>query len=98
MGKLHSYTAPKQRIVHLVDIHDSLEELKDSDELVLMEADSLAVADSDAVKPTHSKADYLTWLEYYETNRVPRFITDYSQKKVKVLLDRRAQWYAEHEN
>ena len=88
----------KQRIVHLVSIHDSLEELKDRDEFVLMEADSLAVADSGAVRPTHSKEDYLTWLDYYETYRVPKFITDYSKEKVKTLLAHRAQWYLEHEN
>ncbi|HET7528708.1 MAG TPA: HD domain-containing protein [Candidatus Saccharimonadales bacterium] len=89
------YLSPyqKQRIIHLVAVHDDLDALKDPDELVLMEADTLGVADVNATTPTHSLDEYKQWLRKTEEKRVGHFITDYSKTKAHELLAERAEWY-----
>lgn len=88
--------AQKDRIVHLIAVHDKVAILKDTDELVLMEADTMGVADPTAAKPTHTRAEYEKWRKHTEEERVTRFITDYSKEKVKDLLDLREKYYLDH--
>ena len=83
----------KERIVHLVSVHDKLTELKDTDELVLMEADTLGATDINGLKPTHSYQEYLQWLDNTTANRITRFRTNYSKQKIKQLLLERARHY-----
>jgi HD superfamily phosphodiesterase len=86
----------KQRIIHLVSVHDKLNQLKDPDELVLMEADTLGVADPKAAMPTHTIPEYKNWLKIVEKQRISKFITKYSKQKVKELLNQRAIYYQKH--
>lgn len=87
--------AQKDRIVHLVSIHDKLASLTSIDELILMEADTLAATDSSAVQPTFNKKDYQKWLVHVHSERIDRFITDYSKHKVIELLQTRKIYYDE---
>lgn len=47
----------KNRIIHLISVHDKIEELKDLDELAFMEADTLGAIDVSRVKSTFTKQD-----------------------------------------
>ncbi len=86
----------KSRIVHLVAVHDQIDILKDRDEIALMEADTLSVADPRVVMPTHTKEEYERYLKIVEQDRISRFLTSYSKNLVRELLKLRADWYASH--
>jgi len=68
--------AQRERIVHLVSVHDKIEELKDRDEIVLMEADTLGAIDVSRVTPTF---DTETAIKYTNNDllkrRFPKFQT-----------------------
>lgn len=65
-----------ERIIHLVSVHDKVEELKDKDEIILMEADTLGVIDISRVKPTFDEKDIYQYTFRLNRNRFPRFETD----------------------
>ena len=90
------YLTPEQkaRIVHLVSVHDRLSELTDTDELVLMEADTLRATDIDATTPTHTYQEYVQWLENTKSQRETKFITTYSKQKMTELLQVRKRYYS----
>lgn len=59
--------AQQDRVVHLVWVHDRLEELKDLDEIILMEADTLGSIDVRRVKPTFDQEEEKNiWMDYIE--------------------------------
>jgi putative nucleotidyltransferase with HDIG domain len=68
--------AQRERIVHLVSVHDKIDELKDRDEIVLMEADTLGAIDISRVAPTF---DIETAIKYTNNDllkrRFPKFQT-----------------------
>ncbi len=64
-----------KRIIHLVSVHDRVEQLKDLDELVLMEADSLGAIDVDFVEPTYRGEEALDYLTTRMIKRRKRFVT-----------------------
>ncbi len=86
----------KRRAVHLVNIHDKLEDLKDKDELILMEADTLGALDVSLVKPTFNRDSNEKWLKVVRRKRLPRFITDHSKKEAKRLIKLRQKYYADN--
>lgn len=57
--EIQGFYTPQQRerIVHLVRIHDKLEAQREVDEFALMEADTLGAIDITRVKPTFDKED-----------------------------------------
>lgn len=63
--KLSNYFTREQiqRVIHLVAVHDKIEKLNAEDEIILMEADTLGMIDSDKVKPTFSYEDNKKFLE-----------------------------------
>lgn len=83
----------KQRIVHLVQRHDMLPILKDDDELILMEADTLGGLDVTKVKPTFDKESNDKYMKGVKTKRYPMFITDYSKKQFEKLYKLREVYY-----
>jgi hypothetical protein len=83
----------KERIMHLVGIHDRLKLLKDVDELVLMEADTLGGLDTDKIKPTVDNKSNEKFLRGVKELRMPLFITDYGKQKVKELIEKRKDYY-----
>ena len=83
-----------QRISHLVRVHDRVEELRDEDELLLMEVDTLGSLDTDRVKPTFSKSDNDEFLKNQIYNR--RFKYFVHQEAIKIgkdLVKKREYFY-----
>lgn len=77
----------KNRVVHLVSVHDRIEELNQLDELVLMEADTLGAIDVKRVTPTFD----LPNAQKYIANdllgrRVPKFKTDLGKQLFEQLF------------
>lgn len=83
----------KKRCIHLVTVHDSLAKLKDSDELVLMEADTLGGLDTNFVKPTFDFESNEKYMRGVKERRAPKFITEFGKKAVKTLIKRRTDYY-----
>ena len=75
-----------KRILHLVGMHDYLDEIVESDEQILFEADSLGQIDVDRVKSTWGDKDYKKFINHYKQNRAPRFKTETGIKFRDVLL------------
>lgn len=84
----------KARVVHLVSVHDKLNELKDIDELILMEADTLGAADISMVGTTFDYASNLRWTLGVLRKRAPQFITDYAKSEIGRLLAEREKYYS----
>jgi HD superfamily phosphodiesterase len=62
-----------ERVTHLVAVHDKLGQLKDEDEILLMEADTLGALDVERVAPTFSKEDNARYVEESIMRRRPLF-------------------------
>jgi len=86
-------TDQKQRCVHLVAVHDKLDKLKEIDELILMEADTLGALDVNLVKPTYDKVSNSKYIDGVRKKRIPKFITDYSKIIVNKLIQMRINYY-----
>lgn len=66
----------RERVVHLVSVHDKIEELREIDEIALMEADTLGAIDVARVKPTFDKVNVRKYIENDLTlRRYGRFLT-----------------------
>ncbi len=82
------------RAIHLVQIHDAINQLKDEDELLLMECDALGMLDVKRVTPTLSpeENEYFLRTSIYE-KRLPRFIHPIAKKIAQELLKEREKSY-----
>ncbi len=85
--------AQKARILHLVTVHDKKSDLKDADELVLMEADTLGGLDVDFAIPSFDEVGNSKYMKGTRETRLPLFITDYSKKRFEVLFKKREEYY-----
>lgn len=83
----------KKRVTHLVEIHDEVEVLKDPDEIVLMEADTLAGLDTQKVKPSFDKDSNVRYMESVRMKRYPLFMTNYGKKLFEKLYKLREKYY-----
>lgn len=91
----HHFTPEQtQAVAHLVRMHDRVEDLQTESELLLMEADTLGMLDTERVKPTFSKADNVGFLanEIYQ-RRLPRFIHPFAHEIASKLAKAREQYY-----
>ena len=86
----------KKRCVHLVSVHDDLDNLTDADELLLMEADTLGMLDVERVKPTFDIDSNTRFLNKVQTKRIPKFMTDFGKKMVAKLVYDRQEYYKLH--
>lgn len=86
-------TKQKARIKHLVFVHDRVEQLVDTDELILMEADTLGGLDIEYVKPTFNKESNERYMKGVIEGRLPKFVTEYSKKDAVRLIDARSGYY-----
>ena len=86
----------KVRIIHLVGIHDQLNLLKDTDEFILMEADTLGALDTDRIVPFSDKESSDRYLQGVEKKRKPLFITNYGKSKLQELYKKRLEYYRHH--
>jgi len=90
--RLNNYFTDQQkmRIIHLVAVHDQVRELKDEDELLLMEADTLGMLDVERVTPTLSPADEKRFMEHsIEKLRLPRFVHEEAKEIAEELVEKR---------
>ncbi|QQS39124.1 HD domain-containing protein [Candidatus Woesebacteria bacterium] len=83
----------KRRVEHLVRVHDNLDILQDTDELVLMEADTLAGLDVKSVKPSFDAVSNARYMRSVYTKRYPLFITDYALDLFAKLFKQRQDYY-----
>lgn len=81
------------RVVHLVSVHDKVPELRDLDELVLMEADTLGAIDLAKVTPTFNYDDAMRYIESVHIRRIPRFMTDLGKKYVSELMPKFEEYF-----
>lgn len=83
----------KDRAVELVRNHDKISGLKETDELVLMEADTLAALDVEKVPPTMKPESNSSYMESVRRRRIPKFISEYGKKEVEKLFKLREKYY-----
>jgi len=83
----------KSRCIHLVAIHDKKFELKDTDELILMEADMLSGLEVNTGKPVFDAKSNKKFMKVMLTARIPKFITSFSKIKAKKLIKARENYY-----
>jgi hypothetical protein len=84
----------KARAIHLVAVHDKKFELKDTDELVLMEADMLSALSIGGEKPKNDIVWNAKFMEAMKTTRIPKFITEYGKREAARLVKEREAYYA----
>lgn len=82
----------KLRAVYLVGIHDKLSELKDNDELALMEADSLGGMDPEVMGVFADNESEERYLTKSRNLRFSKFITEYSKQEYERLYQKRISW------
>lgn len=93
---LSSFFSKKQieRVSHLVKVHDQIEALKEEDEIILMEADTLGMLDVKRVKPTFSKTENKLFMEReIYGRRLLHFKHAYALKVARRLAKAREQYY-----
>ncbi|MEK7629880.1 MAG: hypothetical protein AAB432_00655 [Patescibacteria group bacterium] len=83
----------KERICHLVLVHDNLEKLNQKDELVFMEADTLGQLDITRATPTFNKKDNEKYMTKTLKTRISRFVTPFAKKKAEELFWLRKEHY-----
>jgi hypothetical protein len=83
----------KAHVVHLVAVHDKKFELKDVDELVLMEADMLSALYIGGEKPKNDVVWNAKFMEAMKTTRLPKFITEYGKREAARLVKEREEYY-----
>lgn len=94
-NEIFSYLTSKQkeRIIHLVSVHDKVPELEDDDELILAEADVLSGLDVTGDKSTFDHESNKRYMESVARRRIPRLMTDFSKREVGRLLEARIAYY-----
>jgi len=83
----------KLRCIHLVAIHDKKFELKDTDELVLMEADMLSALQISVGKPSFDAESNQRFMEKFLASRLPKFITEFGKNEAQKLIQVREEYY-----
>lgn len=86
-------TEQKERVVHLVAVHDNINSLLDIDEIVLMEADTLGGLDSNRVKPSFDTSSNDRYMDGVKRKRYPLFKTEYGKKMFDILYALRQSYY-----
>lgn len=96
---LFSFLTDKQkdRAIHLVAVHDKKFEIKDVDELVLMEADMLSSLDINTAKPKFDAESNKKFMQAMLATRIPKFITKFSKREAERLIEARKIYYSENE-
>ncbi|MBN1169127.1 HD domain-containing protein [Candidatus Woesebacteria bacterium] len=86
----------KQRISHLVFVHDKLDLLKKTDELLLMEADTLGGLDVNFIKPTFDEKSNERYMQEVKRKRFKLFISKYGKKQFQTLYKLRENYYKDN--
>lgn len=84
---IHFSEEQKERIVHLVSVHDKIEDLTGDDEIALMEADTLGAIDISRVATTFNKESAMKYIEKdLMGRRYLKFKTEIGKKYFAELL------------
>lgn len=84
----------KQQVAHLVSVHDKVEELQTDAEILMMEADTLGMLDTDLVKPTFSKEDNDRFIEKeVKQRRALKFKHAVAKENLDTLISKRENYY-----
>ncbi len=76
----------KEEIIRLIGIHDKLSELSSFNELLVMEADSLAQIDLERVSHDSNYGNLLIFLDSFKKKRAVRFFSETGKKYLSELL------------
>lgn len=79
LEKLKFSSEEKEKIIHLISVHDKLDELSTRDELLVLEADSLGQIDP-SVGNNFGEEEFAKYVKIFEEKRVPKFITRTGKK------------------
>ena len=82
-----------ERVVHLVFVHDRLDQLESEDEVALAEADTLGALDIERVKPSFNKADNEKYMKELMRKRWPVFKHAVAVQAYNDLLKKREGYY-----
>jgi len=74
LSKLNFSPEEIEKIVYLISVHDKLDDLKSRDELLVLEADSLAQIDP-FVGNTFGEEEFAKYVKIFEERRAPKFVT-----------------------
>jgi hypothetical protein len=83
-------------VVHLVNVHDEVEELQIAEELLLMEADTLGMLDVSFVTPTFTAQENLRFVQNEViSRRFPKFTHPFARLSGEILLQTRLKYYGQ---
>ncbi|MFA5961685.1 MAG: HD domain-containing protein [Parcubacteria group bacterium] len=88
----------KARIIHLVAVHDKKFEIKDVDEIILMEADVLSGLDINTKKQILDAKSNEKFMDSMLNIRIPKFITEFSKDQAKRLVKIRVNYFRKLKN
>ena len=94
------FTQPEVlRLTHIISVHDNIRELKNEDEVLLMECDALGMLDADQVPPTLSPKENKYFMKHsiYD-RRLPKFIHVEAKKIAQELIKKREEFYLNKNN
>jgi hypothetical protein len=89
--------AQKSRCVHLVAVHDKKFEIKEIDEIILMEADMLSGLDINTTKPILDAESNKFFMDSLLNIRIPKFITQFSKNEAKRLIQEREDYFKKNQ-
>jgi hypothetical protein len=69
-------------IVYLISVHDKLDDLKSKEELLVLEADSLAQIDP-IVGNSFGEEEFAKYVSIFDRRRAPKFVTPTGKKLLK---------------
>jgi len=91
--KNHLTKQQQKRIEHLVLRHDEVLDLKDNDEVILMEADTLGAVDVTRLKPNFEIESAKKYIKGFHNKRVKMFKTETGKNYLKILLPNFYKFY-----
>jgi hypothetical protein len=83
----------KERVIHLVAVHDKKYDIKDDDERVLMEADMLSGINVNSPKAKFDAASNVKFMDSLLNIRLPKFLTEYGKTEANRLIKEREIYY-----
>ena len=86
-------TTKRTKILHLIKVHDNIDFLKTKEEIILMEADTLAGLDINFAKPNFNFNSNKKYMKYVRKERFSKFITKYGKRTFKTLWKQRIDYY-----
>ena len=81
-------------ILHLISVHDNIEELSSQNEILVFEADSLAQINISRAKSNFIGNDKIEFIKKFEEKRFPIFKTKIGKELVQILFKEAKEFYS----